>query len=82
MKNQRPKKNRSIKLGAILTISWTVILIWLNTAQAQSPMTNSAFDTVVALKPSNLDILADWHRRRIQIRDPIGWFQYRRRFWA
>lgn len=56
MKNQRPKKNRSIKLGAILTISWTVVLIWLNTAQAQSPMTNSAFDIVVALKPSNLDI--------------------------
>ncbi len=56
MKNQRPKKNRSIKLGAILTISWTVILIWLDTAQAQSPMTNLAFDTVVTLEPSNLDI--------------------------
>ena len=56
MKNQRPKKNRSITLGAILTISWTVILIRLNTAQAQSPMTNLAFDTVVVLKPSNLDI--------------------------
>ena len=56
MENQRPKENRSMKLGAILTISWTVVLIWLNTAQAQSPMTNSAFHTVVVLKPSNLDI--------------------------
>ena len=48
--------NRRIQSGAILTISWTVVLIWLNTAQAQSPMTTSAFHTVVVLKPSNLDI--------------------------
>src|SRR5260221_3751599 len=56
MESQRPKMNRRIQSGAILTISWTVVLVWLNTAQAQSPMTNSAFHTVVVLKPSNLDI--------------------------
>jgi lipid A 3-O-deacylase len=55
MNRQRPKWNVSMNPGAVLSFSWLVTLFPLNSAQAQSvtPMTNSALDPVLSLKPSN-----------------------------